>query len=346
MSNPLNQITPILKHYGITPHFVENFGKVQRVYADKGVFALKKISPTHGSDFIRHIQYLYQKGYNRIVPIYPTLDGRYALIYQNNLYYLMPWLSNEVKENRNERHRQMFRELARLHTLSVREVSINKEEKLEHYENTIHEWEKEEELLKGFLEQCENKWYMSPFELLFCLYYNDMNQALRFSTNKFKEWYEKTKEDEKARVVLSHGKLSTEHFIFDDKGYGYFTNFENSRQGSPMHDLLPFLSRFLKTYPKKCEECVDWFYTYFKYFPLREEELNLLLSYFAHPGYLLQSVEDYNKSTNKHERKHVQKLQRHYWQLKNTEYIVMRIDEIERQKKLEKEAQANEGAQS
>lgn len=346
MSNPLKQIAPILTHYGVTPHFVESFGKVQRVYADKGVFALKKISPTHGSDFIRHIQYLYQKGYNRIVPIYPTLDGRYAIIYQNHLYYLMPWLSNEVKENRNERHQQMFRELARLHTLSVREVTINKEEKQEHYENTIHEWEKEEELLMGFLEQCESKWYMSPFELLFCLYYNDMNQALRFSTNKFKDWYEKTKDDEKARVVLSHGKLSTEHFIFDDRGYGYFTNFENSRQGSPMHDLLPFISRILKTYPKKCEECVDWLYTYFKYFPLREEELNLLLSYFAHPGYLLQAVEDYNKSPNKHERKHVQKLQRHYWQLKNTEYIVMRIDEIERQKKLEKEAQENEGAQS
>lgn len=344
MSNYVKQITPILTQYGITPHFIESLGKVQRVYSDKGVFALKRISPTHGTDFIRHIQYLYQKGYNRIIPIYPTLDGRYAIIHQNSLYYLMPWLSNEVKEDRNERHQHMFRELARLHTLSVREVAINQEEKHEHYENTLHEWEKENELLDGFLEQCESKWYMSPFELLFCLYYNDMSQSLRFSTNKFKDWYEKTKDDDKARVILSHGKLSTEHFIYDDRGYGYFANFEDSRQGSPMHDLLPFLARTLKTYPKKCDECVEWLYTYFKYFPLKEEELNLLLSYFAHPGLLLQIVEDYYKSSKKNERKAIQRLQRSYWQLKNTEYIVMRIDEIERQKKLEKEAQ--EGAQS
>jgi spore coat protein YsxE len=347
-TNQLQQVTPILKHYGVTPHFVESYGKIIKIYSDKGVFALKKISPTHGTDFIRHIQYLYQKGYNRIVPIYPTLDGRYAVIHQKGLYYLMPWLSNEVKEDRNERYQHLFRELARLHTLSVRDVPINKEEKEEHYENTIHEWEKENELIEGFLEQCENKWYMSPFELLFCLYYHDISQALRFSTNKFKEWYEKTKEDDKARVVLSHGKLSTEHFIYDDRGYGYFANFEDSRQGSPMHDLLPFLSRILNTYPKQCDECVDWLYTYFKFFPLKEEEMHLLLSYFAHPSFLLEVIEDYYKAPKKDERKYVRRLQREYWHLKNTEYIIMRIVEIERQKQLEKEAQAQaqDGAQN
>lgn len=346
LSDHLQEVAPILKRYGLSPHFVESFGKVKRVYADKGVFALKKLSPKHGTDFIRHIQFLYQKGYNRIVPIFPTLDGRYAIIHQDSLYYLMPWLSNEVKEDRDERHQQMFRELARLHTLSVREVSINKEEKKEHYENTVHEWEKEQELLEGFLSQCESKWYMSPFELLFCMYYQEISQALRFSNNKLKEWFEKTKNDDKGRAVLSHGKLSPEHFIYDDRGYGYFSNFEVSRQGSPMHDLLPFLSRTLRTYPKKWEECVDWLYTYFKFFPLREEELSLFLSYFAYPSMLLKTVEDYYKNPAKHERKYVQRLQRHYWQLKNIEYIVMRIDEIERQKKLEKEAQSQEGAQS
>lgn len=347
--NQIQLVSPILKNYSITPHFVESFGKVKRIYSDKGVFALKKISPKHGSHFIRHIQYLYQKGYNRIIPIFPTSDGRYAVMHQNSLYYLMPWLPNEIKEDSNKRHQQMFRELARLHSLSVREVTINKEEKQKHYESTIHEWEKENEFLEGFVEECENKWYMSPFELLFCLYYIEISQALRFSNTKFKDWYEKTKDDEKARVVLSHGKISTEHFIYDEKGYGYFANFEESRQGAPMHDLLPFLSRALNTYPKRSDECVDWLYTYFKYFPLKEDEMSLLQSYFAHPGKLLKTVEDYHRSSKKNERIFVQKLQKEYWTLKNSEYIVMRIEEIERQKKLEAQAfadsQGQDGAQ-
>lgn len=346
----LQQMAPVLQNFSIKPNYIENFGKVYRVYADQGVFALKKISPQQGTDFIRHIQYLYQKGYNRIVPIYPAIDGRYAVIYQNDLYYLMPWLPNEIKEDRSERHQQMFRELARLHTLSVRDVKVNKEEKEQIYENTLLEWEQHKEFLEGFLEECENKWYMSPFELLFCLYYRDISQSLQFAKEKFESWYEKTKEVEKARVILTHGKVSTEHFIYDDRGYGYFSNFEKSRYGPPMHDLLPFLERTLRTYPKKYDECVDWIYTYFKFFPLKEEELLLLLSYFSHPGSIIAVAEDYYKNPRKHERKSVEKLQREYWLLKNKEYVVMRINEIEQQKKqaqaeAQAQAQAKDGAQ-
>lgn len=348
--NRLQKVSPILNHYSLEPHFVEDFGRVQKIYSSKGVFALKKIKPQLGADFIRHVQTLFQKGYNRIVPIYPTVDGRYAVLHQNELFYLMPWMSNEEKEDRFERHQQMIRELARLHTLSSREVPIKKEDRTEHYENTLQEWEKEKEFLEGFIEACERKEYMSPFELMFSLYYHDVSQALKFSTNKFKDWYEKTKESEKARTVIIHGKVSTEHFLYDDRGYGYFTNFENARQGSPLHDLLPFLSRTLKTYPKRSEECVEWIYTYMKYFPFRDDEMLLFQSYFAHPGPIIKACEQYYKGEGKRgERKAVQHLQRQYWLLKNIEYAVMRIDEIERQKQEEKaaaEAQAQEGAQS
>ncbi|PWW19662.1 spore coat protein YsxE [Cytobacillus oceanisediminis] len=348
--NRLRKASPILKHYSLEPHFVEEFGRVQKIYSNKGVFALKKIKPQQGADFIRHVQALYQKGYNRIVPIYPTVDGRYAVLHQNELFYLMPWLANEEKEDRFERHQQMLRELARLHTLSAREVPIKKEDRTEHYERTLQEWEKEKEFLDGFIESCERKEYMSPFELLFSLYYHDVSQALKFSTNKLKDWYEKTKDSDKARTVIIHGKVSTEHFLYDDKGYGYFMNFENARQGSPLHDLLPFLSRTLKSFPKRSDESVDWIYTYLKYFPFKEDEMLLFQSYFAHPGSIIRAAEQYHKGEhNRGERKAVQHLQRQYWLLKNTEYVAMRIDEIERQKQEAKaaaEAQQQEGAQS
>lgn len=338
MKDPkLEPIEAILKHFSIKPLHYEKHGRVHRVHSDKGVFALKRISPRQGTAFLRHLQFLFQRGYNRIVPVYPTMDGRSAVLHDNSLYYLMPWLSNEIKEDRISRHQQMFRELARLHTLSSQEVSINKEDKVRHYEKTIHEWEKEDEFLQGYLEQCESKVYMSPFELLFCLYYNDIKLAQDFSKGKFKSWYEKTADNEKARAVVSHGKVSTEHFVFDEKGYGYFINFENSRQGSPLMDLLPFLSRAIHTFPKKCDECVEWIYTYLKYFPLKEEEMLLFHSYFSHPGPIITTVESYYKANRVNEREFVQNLQRKYWLLKNTEYIIMRMEEIEKQKKQQAE---------
>ena len=40
--NRLQTVYPILKHYAIEPHFVEELGRVKKIYSNKGVFALKK----------------------------------------------------------------------------------------------------------------------------------------------------------------------------------------------------------------------------------------------------------------------------------------------------------------
>jgi spore coat protein YsxE len=329
----LQETAGILTNYGIKPYYVEDYGKIKKIYANTGTYALKQIDPHKGIDFIRQVQFLYQKGYNRIVPIFPTGDGRYAVYAKNRLYYLMPWLSNDEKENRDERPVQMFRELARMHTLSARELEISQEAREEHYENTIKQYEKDEEFLEGFIEASEEEWYMSPFQLTFCLYYNNIRQAMGFAKQKLESWREKTKDQKKARMVQLHGNLSTEHFLYDEKGYGYFTNFEKARVGSPIQDILPYLSRYLKTRPKRADEAVEWTNTYLNYFPLKEDERLLFLSYLAYPTGLLRTAEVYfMQKTKQDERKAVQKLQRQFWHLKNTEYVAMRLEEIERQK--------------
>jgi spore coat protein YsxE len=339
--NRLKTVATLLKSYGLKPTFIESFGKIEKVYTNQGVYALKKINPHQGIDFIRYVQNLYQYGYNRIVPIYPTIDGRYGVLFEDELYYLMPWLANEEKGD----YAKLFRELARLHTISAREIKVNTEERKSHYEKSIEELEREEEFLEGFIKECEKKIYMSPFELQFCTHYHTISHALSFSKRKLKEWYEETKENEKARIVIVHGNVTDDHFLYDQKGYGYFINFEKSTIGSPIHDLLPFMVRVLRGYPKQAEDLIEWLYTYFKFFPLKEEEMLLFQSYLSQPSFMIQRTEGlFREGKNRNERKAVKKLQREYWLLKNIEYVVSRIDEIERQKKLQQQQQ--EEAQS
>jgi spore coat protein YsxE len=341
--NFLKEESAVLKHYPIEPYFAEDFGKIKKVYTKSGPFALKKIHPYEGTDFIKHIQTLYQKGYNRIVPVYPANDGRYGILHNNSLYYLMPWMPNAIREDQSERHKQLFRELARMHTLSAKELEISPEVKQEHYEQTLKEWEKEEEFVNGFLESCENRVYMSPFELTFCLYYIQIRQAMQFARQKLEAWSEKTKDQKKTRTVTLHGKVSPEHFLFDERGYGYFINFEKARKGSPIQDLLPFLARSLKTQPKYGDEIIDWIYVYLKHFPFRDDEMQLFMSYLAFPSGIIRVAETYHQRKKEvDERKFVQKLQRQYWLLSNTGYVVTKMDELERQKEQAKQ----EGAQS
>lgn len=343
MSNQHAEILSVLRHYALQVHYIEDFGRVKKVYSDRGVFALKSISPHGGIDFIRNVQSLYQRGYNRIVPIYQTIDERYAVLFQNKLFYLMPWLENREGSEREERQKQMFRELARMHTLSLKEIDVDKDERKEHYERTLESWEAQQQFIEEWIVSCERKWYMSPMEMMYCSYYNDFSQALKYSIKKFKEWYEKTKDEEKVRTVITHGKLSLKHFINDQRGYGYFINFENSRVAPPHFDLLPFIVKSTKTYPIQCDDCVNWLYHYLHYFPLNDNELLLLQSYLAYPSYALGVVKKYvEHRADKTELEYVREMQRQYWLLKNVEYIVMKIEEIENQKK----AAANEQSPS
>ncbi|MBS4194845.1 spore coat protein YsxE [Lederbergia citri] len=326
-------ISRLIYNYGLSLNYAEKHGRVYKIYTDKGEFAFKQMEANKGLDFLRYVQHLYQRGYNRIVPIYPAFDGRYAILEGNSLFYLMPWLENKEREGRFQKNKELFRELARIHTLSVREESVTKEMREEHYEQTTARWENEQEVLEAFVERSERTVYMSPFQLLFCTIYREINGAERFALNKLKEWQEATSEETKTRSVIIHGKLSNEHFLYDENGTGYFTNFEEAQMASPIHDLLPFLDRTLSTHPKKFDEGLEWLDTYFRHFPFKKEEMLLFLSYLAHPGAIFRVAERYfSTGKEKNEMKFVNQLQHQYWRMKNTEYVVVKLEEKERMK--------------
>lgn len=330
----------ICKQYLLHVHYSESFGRIHKVYTDKGTFALKSIPAEQSMSFIRHVQRLYQRGYNQVAPIYLTSDGRYGVLYGKRLYYLMPWLTNDESGERNEKHKQMFRELARIHSLTVKETPVEKEERELHYERTLDGWKKQQSFIEEFVSHCEGKWYMSPFELLFCSYYYDLSQAVAFSIRKFEEWYEETKESEKVRTMIIHGKFSLQHFLLDERGVGHFINFENAKAMPPHYDLLPFFVKYCHTYPTRCDECIEWLYYYARYLPMRDDEMMLFISYLAFPTNILHIAETYHneKYERKTEYQYVNQLQKYYWQLKNIEYFVMKIEEIEGQKKAAKAA--------
>ncbi len=175
-------------------------------------------------------------------------------------------------------------------------------------------------------------------------FYTDISQALKYSIKKFETWYEKTKDSEKVRTVVTHGKVSLKHFVYDERGYGYFINFENSNTAPPHFDLLPFLVKAARTYPVQCDDCVDWLYNYFRYFPVKRRRIIAHAKLSGIPwisfgiseevipmaGAIVQSlIMSRNCSGN-------------FELLKNIEYMVMRIEEIEQKKKAAAEAAKEE----
>jgi spore coat protein YsxE len=323
-------IRDFLENYQLRLEFYEDVGKVKKVYTQNGVFCIKSIPALKGTDFVKNIHTLYQKGYNRIVPIFQTVNGQYGVLVGNQLWYLMPWLPNEIHGETINRNKQMVRELARMHVLSVHDKPVSKQERDAFYKQTKEKWERQKGFLDEYIGQVERKWYMSPFELQYSAYHEDMSRALSFSLDKFDEWYETTKDDDKMRTVVTHGKLSTHHFVYSENGYGHFINLENAKEAAPHFDLLPFLVGQLRTYPRQPTDLLEMVDLYLHHFPWREGEKLLFMSYFSNPESCVKVVEDFfykrGARTAQPEIEFCQRLQTEYWLLKNTESMISTIE--------------------
>jgi spore coat protein YsxE len=328
----------ILSQYGVRAEFVEKHGDVWRISTKNGAFALKKIPKKHAYPLFMNIHSLYQRGIKTIVPIYQTKQGYYFIEDINDAYYLMPWIEDNEERELDYKDSLMFKELAKLHSMTVIEKEYEEAEIDDYYERISGEWTKEREDLEKFVDDAEKKIYMSPFELQVCTYAHEVSLAHKFSLQKLENWQEAIKESKQHRVAMTHGRVSFHHFVKDTEGRGYFISWERAKQGPPTNDIISFYHRYLRTYPLYCDDCIDWFYEYQKGFSLQTHEKDLTLSYLSNPKSFMQTLQlsqqppDHSRRTIS-ERELVKRLQSSYWMVKNIEYVAGRINQIEEQNK-------------
>ncbi|THE15285.1 spore coat protein YsxE [Bacillus timonensis] len=335
----ISSIGPILKKYNLKPLSLERFGKITKVVTDKGIYALKSISHKINPSFPTFLQQLFQQGYTRAVPIYPTVEGKYLIYHNHKFHYLMPWLKSHTLEHRGDHYHAFFKEIARIHLTTVSKQQINNENEIKgHYETIIKKWEERNQFLERFVVEAEAKWYMSPFELQFCTYFYETSLASSFARTQLEKWHELMVEKKSYRTALTLNNLSDSHFLYDDSGKGYLSNFEKVGYASPTNDLVSLYFRILKTYPIQCTDCLEWLETYQSRFPLREEEFYLFLSHLTYPEPIYRCVRNYSEhNQRKSEREHVQALQRAYWLTKNIEFVSVKLLEAEHQQKEQEE---------
>ncbi|WP_456278095.1 spore coat protein YsxE [Bacillus sp. AK128] len=344
-------IQPLLNEYGVEADYVEDLGSIKKIYSQQGTLALKKtkLLPNELKQFERTLKFLHYKGYGMAAPVYTTKAGSYFVFDRQHqaAYYVMPWLSPNAEEERNDHPFKMLKQLGELHVKTVKEEKISEEQISQLVDTEKEKWQKRKAELEKFVEKCEDQAFMSPFELYFCTYYQEMTRASDYALRKLDEWHELMKEKKNYRTVFTHGKPSLQHFLYNVEGNGYFINFERAKRLPPIYDLLYFYFRSCKTYPFQNDDRFQWFQTYRKHFGLREEELTLFMAQLAYPESLYKAVKDYRQSKSKKEkteRAHVQLLQRGYWQMKNIEYFltnIMMYEEQVKQQQQQKESQMN-----
>ncbi|WP_273128832.1 spore coat protein YsxE [Bacillus weihaiensis] len=334
----MEEIEPLLRQYDLTLEYGEEVNsKVMKIYTNKGPYVVKLLPNSIDQQFLHSYSSLRQSNFTQFVPIVLNRNQQLTSHYNGQNYYISPWLPNEPEDEREKRHQYLFQEMARLHKQTEQNVTLLGHEVSNHYETYVKELEENKAFYEAFVEKCEQKLYLSPFELQAVTYYIEVSRAIDFSIKKIEEWYEKMGEKETSRISLTHRKISAHHFLYDHNEKGHFINFEQARYASPIDDFLLFITRIARTTPVQSDDCVNWFYTYQKEYPYTDEEMLLFLSYLAYPHRICSLIKQSHTYPYTELEKN-RKLVKAYWQFKNIEYVVMKLSEIEERKKREAEA--------
>ncbi|ANB61262.1 spore coat protein YsxE [Anoxybacteroides amylolyticum] len=311
----------ILSHYPLHVVRIDDYGKVKKVHAAEGTFALKKIDDVQQLHAIERAAFFYR---SQMLPIYWSKRGTLFVTEGNDYYYMMPWVS--VREQPTaEMILAFFRDLASLQQKTLQEIHVDETELKNYYEAKKAAWEEERTFLQSYVEQCEREWYMSPFQLHCCTYFHETMQAYWFAETKLETWYEKTKESKKWRIAFVHGNARFSHYVPREQG-GQFFSWERAKWAFPLVDVAVALDEYVRT-PSVDDAWVDGFREYEKKLSLREEELAFFFSHVASPTYLYRVVSDYAEKRKKKQSEYraVSKLQHAYLVMKRTEQLLMRM---------------------
>ncbi len=142
----------------------------------------------------------------------------------------MPWLQYDQEEERDQKHVYLFKEVAKLHSATVRDIQIRTEDISGFYEATKRDWENDKLVYEQFADRAEKEWYLSPFELQAVTYLTETVSAVNFALERLEEWFDAAKDHDKTRAVINHGDLSSRHFLYNDAGSG-FSRISRKRAG-------------------------------------------------------------------------------------------------------------------
>ncbi|HET7658581.1 MAG TPA: hypothetical protein VFK37_09830 [Bacillales bacterium] len=313
----------ILYEYGVNPSRVEDYGKVKKIYSNRGIYALKEtqLSAEERSRFIHLLKRLQHLGFDRYAAPYLTRNGDSIAIYEGKTYYLMPWLT-EAEPGILSKEERLIEVGAVLHSLTEKELTYSGENIEASFEGLDKRLAAHVLEIEQFAKKAEEQIYFSPFELAFLSHFSTAMKAAEFSRHHLNSWLRHIKDQERFRVVLCHGKLTTNHLINGD-----LLNFEHAVLDSPVRDLATLFRTSLMKFPHDTmDEPFDWLRTYEERFPLRKEEKILLGAYLTFPETVCMAVREYeSRAKTEGELVQVEKLE---YRTRSLEHCLKMADQL------------------
>ncbi|WP_099158665.1 hypothetical protein [Virgibacillus ndiopensis] len=311
--------------------------KLYAVYDGKQVFALKRSKMT--TEQIKNWEAVYHRAYSQnltgILSVYLTADGKLFKEVDGEFYYITPWLLQK-KENQKQEFEVLYKTIGAIHENTKQPVSNNIEKVRDQFKQYQAYCTNIKSRLLSYVETFEKNRYMSPFELLVCSQFRDLDLFLNELNRRIDYFMDELNEQSDWNISLCHKQLNTSHVLQSDTIY--ITNWEGAQFDNAVVDLSIYLKNQVKYYDQPAEQIIDSFPVYLEKNKLTNSELYLLCIYLFDPSTYIRIIKRYTGKISTYSMlQQIRELQHAYrqlifamkWSEHVDEFTVSSIDNLE-----------------
>lgn len=292
----MDLIGKVLQSYAVYPLSVEQItDRLFQVNDGKRTYALKRSSLSEQTlkQWERIYQLAHSQNIQTVLPVYLTKEGNLYKEMDQSVFYLTPWITADNNKSQKQDIEQFYHIIGTIHSKTNRSqlIEINK---LKGNFSTYRTFcEETKGKLLDYVKQFEKNRYMSPYELLVCTQYRDLEFALDTIMKRIDQFLS----DDEAQMTwndcLCHGNLTLSHVLNP-----YIINWEQANYENAVLDLATFYENEVVYYDNLTDLFIELFPSYNKINELTLKEHYLLIINLLNPSHYIAKVEEYlsNKS--------------------------------------------------
>lgn len=291
----MERIKKVLQAYAVYPLSMEKITNQLSYISDgKQAYALKESILTKETlaNWKTVYEYAHSQNLTTILPVYLTKRGDLYATSQQSIYYLTPWISNHADadhEAYEQTIKRMYHLIGTIHGKTKQSRLLQKEKLKERFLTYQTFCSKTKNMLLDYVKRFERNQYMSPFELLVCTQYHELEYALNTVMKRVDQFLEGDDDQFAWNDCLCHGNLLRAHMIDP-----YIINWEYGHQGNAVLDLVHFIHAETAYYNKQSDLLIELFPTYNKENELSVKEHYLLTMYLLNPAAYISKVQAYS----------------------------------------------------
>lgn len=307
-------IIKALEAYSIYPVSIEKVtDRLFRVYDGKHEYALKRslLSDRTLANWESVYRQAHSQNMAAIMPVYLTKAGDLYKKSDQSIYYLTPWILVQKNESQKQSIEQFYYTIGMIHA-KTKQSQLIQMDKLKSDFSTYQTFcEETKGMLLDYVKRFEKNQYMSPFELMVCTQYRDLEFALNTVKRRLDQFLYEDEEQLTWNDCLIHGNLKLSHLVNH-----YIINWEYAQQGNAVLDLAKFYQQETVEFGNKADLFIELFSVYNKENELKLKEHYLLIIYLLNPTAYISKIQDYmNKSSDLSMVDQIQLLQHAYRQV-------------------------------